>query len=135
ADAPDTLTDPARPYPFYLASPLDGAPDQLGDRDEWLAEWKWDGIRAQLVRRKGAVHLWSRGEELITERFPEITSAAMTLPDGVVIDGEALAFSDGRPLPFAVLQRRIGRQKLTPKILSEAPCALIAYDLLEFEGS
>jgi DNA ligase-1 len=127
--------DGARPYPFYLASPLDQPVEELGDRDGWLIEWKWDGIRAQLIRRGGEVHLWSRGEELITERFPEIArGAASLLPDGTVLDGEIMAWREGRPLPFAVLQRRIGRKKLTEKVLADAPAAYLAYDLLEHQG-
>ena len=130
--------DDSRPYPFYLASPLEApAADlsALGDRGDWLIEWKWDGIRAQLLRRGGAVYLWSRGEELITERFPELARAAQSLlPDGTVLDGEILAWRDSRPLPFAVLQRRIGRKKLTDKVLAEAPVVFVAYDLLEDEG-
>ncbi|GHG66162.1 ATP-dependent DNA ligase [Comamonas sp. JC664] len=126
--------DSSRPYPFYLASPLEQAPAELGARHDWLVEWKWDGIRGQLIHRKGSVHLWSRGEELITERFPEIVAAANALPEGTVLDGEVLAYEDGRPLPFAKLQRRIGRQKLTPKVLAEAPAAFMAYDLLELGG-
>lgn len=137
----DGSADQSRPYPFYLASPLDvpaaGAAelaDSLGPADGWVAEWKWDGIRSQLVRRGGAVYLWSRGEELITERFPEIAEAAKLLPDGTVLDGEVLAFRDGAPLPFALLQKRIGRKRLTDKVLAQAPAALMAYDLLEHGG-
>ena len=103
--------DRSRPYPFYLASPLEEDPAALGDPADWLIEWKWDGIRAQLVAAAGTVHLWSRGEELITHRFPEITAAATRLPDGTVLDGEVLAFRDDAPLPFSALQQRIGRQK------------------------
>jgi DNA ligase-1 len=127
--------DGSRPYPFYLASPLEQSPEALGDPADWLVEWKWDGIRAQLIRRGGGVHLWSRGEELITERFPELARGALALlPEGTVLDGEILAYREGRPLPFAVLQRRIGRKKLTDKVLAEAPAALVAYDLLEHAG-
>ena len=127
--------DVSRPYPFYLASPLDQPVESLGPREEWLAEWKWDGIRAQLIRRGGAVHLWSRGEELITGRFPELTRTAMPLlPDGTVLDGEILAWREGRPLPFSVLQRRIGRKRLTDKVLTEAPAVFMGYDLLELAG-
>jgi DNA ligase-1 len=133
--APDVSDgDRSRPYPFYLASPLEQPVEQLGDRNAWLAEWKWDGIRGQLIRRQGGVYLWSRGEELLTERFPEIAEAAASLPDGTVLDGEVLAYAEGQPLPFSRLQRRIGRQKLTPKVLAEAPAAFMAYDLLELEG-
>jgi DNA ligase-1 len=123
----------SRPYPFFLASPLEQPVASLGAREEWLAEWKWDGIRAQLVRRQGAVFLWSRGEELLAGRFPELEAAATHLPDGVVLDGEVLAYRDA-VLPFAVLQTRIGRQKLTPKVLAGAPAAFMAYDLLEDGG-
>ncbi|HKI05188.1 MAG TPA: ATP-dependent DNA ligase [Thermoanaerobaculia bacterium] len=127
--------DGSRPYPFYLASPLEQPAESLGEASEWLAEWKWDGIRSQLIRRGGALHLWSRGEELITERFPELTRAAASLlPDGTVLDGEILAWRDGQPLPFAVLQRRIGRKKLTEKVLAEAPAVFLAFDLLETGG-
>jgi DNA ligase-1 len=124
----------SRPYPFFLASPLEQEASALGPREEWLAEWKWDGIRAQVVRRGGEVFLWSRGEELVTERFPELAAAARALPDGVVLDGEILAYRDG-VLPFAVLQTRIGRQKPSPRILADAPAALMAYDLIEHEGA
>jgi DNA ligase-1 len=142
AEAWVTLTTPeadgvdaSRPYPFFLASPLEGAPDALGPMTGWLAEWKWDGIRGQLLRRGGETFLWSRGEELITARFPELLELARALPDGTVLDGEVMAFSEGRPLPFSVLQRRIGRQKLSARILAEAPAAFLAFDLLEEHGA
>jgi DNA ligase 1 len=126
--------DPARPYPFFLAHPLEGGLEALGDPAEWLAEWKWDGIRAQLVRRAGRCWLWSRGEELITERFPEIAQASALLPDGTVVDGEVLPWRDGAPLPFAQLQRRIGKRAPGRRLLDEVPAVLLAYDLLEVEG-
>ena len=133
--SPDTASvDRSRPYPFYLASPLDRAPEDLGPREEWLAEWKWDGIRAQVIRRGGETFIWTRGEELVTERFPELHVSVARLPDGTVIDGEIVAFDGERPLPFAVLQRRIGRQKVTPAVLRDAPAVLLAYDLLEDLG-
>lgn len=133
--SPGAEEDGSRPYPFYLASPLDQPVEALGERREWLVEWKWDGIRSQLIRRGGAVHLWSRGEELITERFPELVRAAASLlPDGTVLDGEILAWREGRPLPFAVLQRRSGRKKITEKVLTEAPVVFVGYDLLEEGG-
>ena len=96
--------DASRPYPFFLASPLEDGPEALGERAAWQVEWKWDGIRGQLIRRGGHVFLWSRGEELITERFPEVVEAGETLPDGTVLDGEVLAYGEDRPLPFALLQ-------------------------------
>ncbi|HEX3236428.1 MAG TPA: ATP-dependent DNA ligase [Gemmatimonadales bacterium] len=126
--------DVSRPYPFYLAYPLEDDPALLGDPAEWMAEWKWDGIRAQLVRRTGRTFLWSRGEELLSGRFPEVEQAAALLPDGTVLDGELLPWAEGGPLPFAQLQRRIGRTTLGAKILAEVPVALVAYDLLEESG-
>ena len=126
--------DPSQPYPFYLASPLEGTPESLGNRADWLVEWKWDGIRAQLIRRAGQTWLWSRGEELITHRFPEIATAATHLPDGTVIDGEVLAFRDGRPMPFSALQQRIGRQKHVAQLMRSVPVVLVTYDLLERDG-
>jgi DNA ligase-1 len=127
--------DASRPYPFFLAHPLEGSPDQLGDPAEWIAEWKWDGIRAQLIRRSGRTYLWSRGEELLSGRFPEVEEAAALLPEGTVLDGELLPWVDGSPLPFARLQRRIGRKSLGRKILDEVPAALVAYDLLELDST
>jgi DNA ligase 1 len=130
-----TDEDRSRPYPFYLASPLEGDAAGLGDPRAWLIEWKWDGIRAQLVRRGGAVHLWSRGEELITHRFPEIAAAATHLPDGIVLDGEVLAFRDDRPLPFSALQQRIGRQKQVAQMARAVPVVFMTFDILEEAGA
>jgi DNA ligase-1 len=127
-------TDPAVPYPFFLASAVEGDPSQLGERSAWQAEWKWDGIRGQLIRRAGQCHLWSRGEEQVTERFPEIVDAAGALPEGVVLDGEVVAWKDGRIQPFALLQQRIGRKKLSAAILESVPVRFLAYDLLELDG-
>ncbi|MEL7060443.1 MAG: cisplatin damage response ATP-dependent DNA ligase, partial [Acidobacteriota bacterium] len=109
-------------------------PSQLGAPDDWQTEWKWDGIRGQLVRRQGQIFLWSRGEELVTPRFPEIAEGAQSLADGTVLDGEILAWRDGRPLPFARLQTRIGRKKPGAKTLRDAPVTFLAYDLLELAG-
>ena len=108
--------------------------EALGEPTEWQAEWKWDGIRAQVIRRDGQTFIWSRGEELVTDRFPEIAAAASALPDGTVLDGEIMPWKDGAPLPFAQLQRRIGRKTLGARILDEVPVVLIAYDLLESDG-
>lgn len=126
-----------QPYPFLLAPPLQGEPAALGAREDWLAEWKYDGIRAQVVKREGQVWIWSRGEELVTERFPEVALEASTWPDGTVVDGELLAWRHGEatPAPFALLQKRIGRLKLSKAILAEAPVRLLAYDLLESDGA
>ncbi|WP_426176220.1 ATP-dependent DNA ligase [Massilia sp. TWR1-2-2] len=121
-----------QPYPFFLAHQLQGEPAALGDVADWQVEWKYDGIRAQLVRRGGQNYLWSRGEDLITERFPEL--AALRLPEGTVLDGEVLIWNDGVPAPFADLQKRIGRKTLSSKLLAELPAVLVAYDLLEEGG-
>ena len=126
-----TSTAASTPYPFFLASPLEGDPAALGDPANWQIEWKWDGIRAQLIRRGNASYIWSRGEDLITERFPEVAAAAAFLADGTVLDGELVAWKDGVVQPFALLQQRIGRKKLTAAILKDIPLRFLAYDLLE----
>ncbi|MFN8336232.1 MAG: ATP-dependent DNA ligase [Cyclobacteriaceae bacterium] len=125
----------SKPYPFYLAYAIEDDLDELGQPNEWFAEWKWDGIRAQIIYRNKELYIWSRGEELVTGKFPELHAFADFLPDGTVLDGEILCFTDERPLPFNVLQTRIGRKNVTKKILQEAPVALIAYDLLELNGT
>jgi DNA ligase 1 len=137
-----TDADRSRPYPFCLASPLDegvvdagGLEQALGERRDWQAEWKWDGIRAQLIVRDGHVFLWSRGEDAIAERFPEVTAAARALPDGTVIDGELLAFRGGVPLPFSALQQRIGRRLHVQRTARHVPVVFMAYDLLEHDGA
>ncbi len=135
-----------QPYPFYLAHPFNVSVDQfdalLGPPAQWIVEWKWDGIRAQLVRRAGQGWLWSRGEELVTERFPELAAMGAALPDGTVLDGEIVVWRkdetspqrEGKVQPFAELQRRIGRKTLGPKLLRDIPVVLLGYDLLEWQG-
>ncbi len=132
--APAGAADLSRPYPFALASPLEGEVEALGDRAAWQAEWKWDGIRCQVLRRAGQTWLWSRGEELVTDRFPELVEALRAVPDGTVVDGEVLAWSGEAPLPFAALQTRIGRKALTRAVMDAAPVALVIYDCLEDGG-
>jgi DNA ligase-1 len=126
--------DLSRPYPFFLAHAVEGGPAQLGDPSDWHAEWKWDGIRGQVILRGGEWSVWSRGEELMTDKFPEFDSWRTRLPDGVVIDGEIMVMQAGKPLPFSLLQTRIGRTRLSAKLLKEAPVGFMAFDLLEFEG-
>ncbi len=130
----DGAADISRPYPFCLASPLEDEPQSLGEISDWVAEWKWDGIRSQLIRRDGQTFLWSRGEELITTRFPEIVTAAASLPDGTVLDGEVLPWNDHGVMPFNELQRRIGRKTIGKKLLTEVPCVFLAYDCMEAGG-
>jgi DNA ligase-1 len=144
--------DEGQPYPFFLAHQLDAPPEvfasRLGPTADWQVEWKYDGIRGQVVKRAGSVWVWSRGEELVTERFPEIEALAAQLPDGTVLDGEILVWKSPHPnpppegeganaegpAPFALLQQRIGRKTLTKKVLADAPVTFMAYDLLEHEG-
>ncbi len=133
-EADDPTADLSRPYPFYLAYQLDDF-DDLGAPADWNAERKWDGIRGQLIIRGGEHHLWSRGEDLMTDRFPELAQLRDYLPDGTVIDGEVLAFQDEKPLSFNALQKRIGRKTVPKKLLTEAPVILMAYDLLEHAGA
>ncbi|MEO6721301.1 MAG: ATP-dependent DNA ligase [Ferruginibacter sp.] len=133
--------DHSKPYPFYLAYAVEDDLANLGDINEWQAEWKWDGIRGQIIRRNNELFVWSRGEELMTEKFPEYKGFEDKLPDGVAIDGEIISLAVPadtgvfKPLPFAALQTRIGRKNITKKQLTEAPVGFIAYDLLEYNGN
>ncbi|QKZ06372.1 ATP-dependent DNA ligase [Pseudomonas eucalypticola] len=126
-----------QPYPFFLAHALQQPVEQfdalIGPVSDWQVEWKWDGIRAQLVKRDGQLWVWSRGEELVSDRFPELQILVDGLPDGTVIDGEIVVWNEGVQ-PFALLQQRIGRKTLSKKMLTEVPVAVLAYDLLEWQG-
>ena len=137
-DAGQHVVADGHPYPFFLAHsltlPVERFAEELGALPDWLIEWKYDGIRAQLVRRAGKAWLWSRGEELITERFPEVVERARSVPDGTVLDGEILVWRDDRPQPFALLQKRVTRKSVTAQVLREAPAVFMAYDLLEADG-
>ena len=126
----------SRPYPFCLASPLETERLAATDPAGWQVEWKWDGIRAQLIRRSGQTFLWSRGEELINASFPELDGMAEGLPQGTVLDGELTVWpaEASQPTGFGPLQRRLGRQKPGAALLRECPAAFIAYDLLERGG-
>lgn len=126
------ITDYSKPYPFYLAYALDEDPASLGDAADWQVEWKWDGIRGQMIKRNNQLFVWSRGEELMTEKFPEYNCLKDLLPDGTVLDGEIIPSVDEKPLPFALLQTRIGRKNVTKKNLQETPITFFAYDLLEY---
>jgi DNA ligase-1 len=126
--------DDSKPYPFYLAHPLEMKPEALGPLDDWQVEWKWDGIRGQIIIRNDEIYIWSRGEELVTDKFPELHGLKDQLPNGTVLDGEILPFKDGKPLPFSLLQTRIGRKNLTKNIMQKAPIYLMVYDIMEFEG-
>ncbi|TRX62173.1 ATP-dependent DNA ligase [Fulvivirga sp. M361] len=130
----DPKEDDSRPYPFYLAYALEDAPGSLGNHSDWLAERKWDGIRGQIIIRNDELYVWSRGEELVTDKYPEYHEFKSILPHGTVIDGEILPFKEGKPLPFAQLQTRIGRKNLTKGILEKSPVIFKAYDLLEWEA-
>lgn len=126
--------DISKPYPFCLAHPLETGPSGIGEPGDWHAEWKWDGIRAQLIRRSDQSFIWSRGEDLVTERFPEIAAVCDQLPNGTVLDGEILAWQGDRPMRFLDLQKRIGRKVLSKRILDQVPVVLVAFDILEHEG-
>ncbi len=129
-----------QPYPFFLAHPLQDAlqveAQTLGALQDWLVEWKYDGIRAQIVKRAGQVWIWSRGEELVSERFPEVVALAAALPEGTVLDGELLVWPAGSATPgcFKTLQQRINRKTQPAKLLADAPVVFVAYDLLEQAG-
>jgi DNA ligase-1 len=126
--------DYSKPYPFFLAHPIETEFLESSTVSEWIAEWKWDGIRGQIIRRGQQSFIWSRGEELVNDKFPEILEFLDQLPDGTVLDGELLAYQEDSPLPFSVLQTRITRKSLSKKILLEAPVSFIAFDLLEWEA-
>ncbi|WP_017302635.1 ATP-dependent DNA ligase [Nodosilinea nodulosa] len=125
---------PSQPYPFFLATSLDEAKFQTEEFDRWQAEWKWDGIRAQVIKRADQVFIWSRGEDLVTPQFPEVEAMMAGFPNGTVLDGEILCWQDGRPLSFNHLQKRLGRKKVSKKVMEESPVHFIAYDLLEYGG-
>lgn len=129
-----TIERVSKPYPYFLASPVEEAEVEFSHWEDWCVEWKWDGIRCQLVKRNGEAFLWSRGEELINESFPDILKQAELLPDGTVLDGELLPFKEGKVMSFATLQTRLNRKKITKKDLEETPVSIMVYDILEWEG-
>jgi DNA ligase-1 len=124
----------SKPYPFYLAYSLEGVISDLSVPEDWFVEWKWDGIRSQIIVRNGELYIWSRGEELVTDKFPELHDVAKSLPDGTVLDGEIICYGKDKPMPFNILQTRTGRKNLSKKILQEAPVSFIAYDILEVDS-
>lgn len=132
----------SKPYPFFLAYGIEGMHGRaagaglnellaLGEPKEWQLEHKWDGIRGQLIVRDGQLFVWSRGEELVADKFPEFEVLKDLLPNGTVLDGEILAWKDDAPLPFAEMQKRIGRKTVGKKLLNDVPVVFMAYDLME----
>jgi len=136
-----SAADDSKPYPFYLAYAIENEVNELGSENEWQAEWKWDGIRGQIIKRNDELFIWSRGEELMTDKFPEYKILQQLMPNGTAIDGEIISLAappeEGNfaPLPFAALQTRIGRKNITAKQLKEAPVGFIAYDIIEENGA
>lgn len=128
-------SNPSRPYPYFLASPLDDKPDDKGSVENWIVEWKWDGMRGQFIKRQDDVFLWSRGQKLITDTFPEVSYHGADLPNGTVLDGEILAWENDRPMPFYKLQERIGRKTVPNKLKEEVPVKFFSYDILERNGA
>ncbi len=128
----NNIADASKPYPFYLAYPLEAEVATLGNIADWQVEWKWDGIRGQIIKRNDEFFVWSRGEELMTDKFPEYELIKNALPNGTVLDGEIIVANGNQPLPFAIMQTRIGRKNITKKTLSEAPISFFAYDVLEY---
>ncbi len=133
-EADDPGANASRPYPFYLAYGLDSNVKKLDNPKDWQAEWKWDGIRGQLILRDGGHYVWSRGEELMTDRFPEFARARDFIPDGTVLDGEILVWGNDGPQSFNTLQKRIGRKTVPKKLLTDTPVILYAYDVLEWNS-
>ncbi|NNE25623.1 MAG: ATP-dependent DNA ligase [Saprospiraceae bacterium] len=132
--SPSENSNASLPYPFYLAYAIEDDIQNIGPPEDWTAEWKWDGIRGQLIKRQGDIFLWSRGEELVTEKYPEIEALVSFLPDGIVLDGEILAYKDNLPLDFQAMQKRIGRKSVGAKLLNDIPVIFMAYDILEHNG-
>ena len=132
--SPSEKSNASLPYPFYLAYAVEGEVEDVGSPTLWSAEWKWDGIRGQLIKRQDEIFLWSRGEELVTNKYPEIEALQPFLSDGTVLDGEILAFKDNLPLDFQAMQKRIGRKSVGAKLLKDIPVVFMAYDILEYEG-
>ena len=124
----------SKPYPFYLAYAIEGEVSDLGDIQEWSAEHKWDGIRSQVILRNNELFVWSRGEELVTDKYPEFEKFIGVIPNGTVIDGEILPYPKGAIGTFNDLQTRIGRKNVTAALLKKVPVILKAYDILEWEG-
>jgi DNA ligase 1 len=124
----------SRPYPFYLAYALDIDLKDLEPINDWYVERKYDGIRGQIIVRDQQIFIWSRGEELLTDKFPEFDKLRRTLITGTVIDGEILPVLNGTILPFNEMQKRISRKVLSKKILEQVPLQMICYDLLEYKG-
>lgn len=125
----------SKPYPFYLAYALEDRPENLGNVSDWAAEHKWDGIRAQVIIRNNELFVWSRGEELVTDKYPEFQLFINNIPNGTVLDGELLPFPEGRIGTFNDLQTRIGRKTISKNLLQKTPVILMAYDLLEWQGN
>lgn len=128
-------TNLSKPYPFCLAYPIEKDPEQLGSLSGWQVEYKWDGIRGQLIKRGNDIHIWSRGEELVTKQFPEITDALSHWKGNFVLDGEILAVKEGRVLNFSELQKRINRKNIPKSLREEVPIAVYLYDIVELEGA
>jgi DNA ligase-1 len=123
----------SRPYPFFLAYALDVPVENLNVQD-WTAEFKWDGIRGQLIKRRDEITLWSRGEEIVTKQFPEVVDAARELPNGISLDGELLVWKNEFPQPFTSMQKRVNRKSISKKLLSDYPVIFLSYDLMEYDG-
>ena len=128
------LDDLSKPYPFYLTYALDTQVEALGKPTEWIAERKWDGIRGQLICRQGQLFLWSRGEELVTDKYPELKVLTHYLSEDVVLDGEILPYKDGRPMSFYELQKRIGRKTVSKQTMKNIPVIFKCYDIMEYRG-
>ena len=133
-DGEHVNTDNSWPYPFCLAYALDTEPENIGSPKDWQAEWKWDGIRGQIIKRNGELFIWSRGEELVTDQFPELHFLKEELPDGTVLDGEILSVKDGQVQSFSTLQQRLNRKTINKSQLTDAPIGFYSYDLLEHQG-
>jgi DNA ligase-1 len=139
------------PIDFMLASPVESAEDALSYFQNSAVEDKYDGIRAQAHIGGGEVRMFSRTRDEITESFPELPAALAGLPKDAILDGEIVAWdfvprdfvagnragnssAAGRALPFSTLQQRLGRKKVSPKLMHDVPVAYLVFDVLYADG-
>ena len=124
----------SKPYPFFLAYAVEDDVTDLGEVTQWSAEHKWDGIRSQTILRNDEIFVWSRGEELVTDKYPEFEAFVGSIPNGTVLDGELLPYPKGEIGTFKDLQTRIGRKNVSKSLLEKIPVKLKVYDILEWKG-
>lgn len=125
----------SKPYAFFTEEVMETESEELGLPGDWLAEWKFTGIRVQIIFRQGDIFIWTEDEDLITDKFPEFENLKNILPEGTVFEGVLLCYGNGKPLPLTYLKTRTGRKNINRKTMIEFPVVFIAYDILEYNGN